>query len=120
MTAVDDALDDLRTSASRLGSLSDRQEEVLHLPAPDRSGQQAADHLGITGRTVKTHGAAPMDRLGVEAGAREKSRTDERVLGAVEAAYETRLIEQHAPALARIRKDTEDRLRTASRSLAAG
>ncbi|MFE2108787.1 LuxR C-terminal-related transcriptional regulator [Kitasatospora sp. NPDC059463] len=65
MTAVDDALGDLRTSASRIGSLSDRQEEVLHLLVLDLSNQQVADHLGITERTVKAHVAALMDRLGV-------------------------------------------------------
>ncbi|MER7702940.1 hypothetical protein ABTX81_08595 [Kitasatospora sp. NPDC097605] len=38
----------------------------------------------------------------------------------VEAAYETQLIEQNAPALAQVRKDNEDRLRTAAQALAAG
>ncbi|WP_327678218.1 hypothetical protein [Kitasatospora sp. NBC_00458] len=37
----------------------------------------------------------------------------------VEAAYESQLIEQNAPALARIRKDNEDRLRAAAQALAS-
>ncbi|MFE7188862.1 LuxR C-terminal-related transcriptional regulator [Kitasatospora sp. NPDC057541] len=66
ITAVDAALDDLRTSASRIESLSGRQEEVLHLLALDLSNQEVADRLGITERTVKAHVAALMDRLGVD------------------------------------------------------
>ncbi|WP_380278413.1 LuxR C-terminal-related transcriptional regulator [Kitasatospora purpeofusca] len=66
ITAVDDALDGLRISASRIDSLSDRQEEVLHLLVLDLSNQEVADRLGITERTVKAHVAALMDRLGVD------------------------------------------------------
>ncbi|MEV6978483.1 LuxR C-terminal-related transcriptional regulator [Kitasatospora sp. NPDC093806] len=66
VTAVDAALDELRTSASRIDRLSDRQEEVLRLLVLDLSNQQVADRLGITERTVKAHVAALMDRLGVD------------------------------------------------------
>ncbi|WP_327678213.1 LuxR C-terminal-related transcriptional regulator [Kitasatospora sp. NBC_00458] len=65
-TAIDTVLDDLRTSASRIGSLSGRQEEVLRLLVLDLSNREVADRLGITERTVKAHVAALMDRLGVD------------------------------------------------------
>ncbi|MFF2657180.1 LuxR C-terminal-related transcriptional regulator [Kitasatospora sp. NPDC058032] len=66
ITAVDATLDDLRTSASRIDSLSGRQAEVLELLVLDLSNQEVAARLGITERTVKAHVAALMDRLGVD------------------------------------------------------
>ncbi|MFB7472389.1 LuxR C-terminal-related transcriptional regulator [Kitasatospora sp. NPDC056184] len=65
-TTIDAALDGLRISMSRIDSLSDRQEEVLHLLVLDLSNQEVADRLGITERTVKAHISALMERLGVD------------------------------------------------------
>ncbi|MFF2350014.1 hypothetical protein ACFVVL_09555 [Kitasatospora sp. NPDC058115] len=186
---------DRPTAAPPPPPLSDATRLVLtgSADANAKNGQGGQDYNGTPvpkggclGESKDRLGAGPANNGGgdaqlardIDAGAREKSKTDERVLGvfrswsacmrtrgydypdpikvlddprwaspapteveratavadvackeqtnvvgvwfAVEAAYESLLIEQNAPALAQIRKDNEDRLRTASRSLAAG
>ncbi|WP_380278409.1 hypothetical protein [Kitasatospora purpeofusca] len=66
--------------------------------------------------------AAPTDVERATAAADVGCKEQANVVGVwftVEAAYETQLIEQNAPALAQVRKDNEDRLRTAAQALAS-
>ncbi|MFE6866090.1 hypothetical protein ACFVFS_06005 [Kitasatospora sp. NPDC057692] len=66
--------------------------------------------------------AAPTDVERATAVADVGCKAQANVVGVwftVEAAYETQLIEQNAPALAQVRKDNEDRLRVAAQTLAS-
>jgi DNA-binding NarL/FixJ family response regulator len=49
----------------RLDGLSPRQVQVLELIAHGRTGKAIAEHLGISPKTVETHRAQLMERLGI-------------------------------------------------------
>lgn len=53
------------TKRDLLDTLSPRQREVLRLIAEGRTTKQIAHELGISGKTVETHRAQLMERLGI-------------------------------------------------------
>ncbi|MBI1732424.1 MAG: response regulator transcription factor [Gammaproteobacteria bacterium] len=53
------------TDTGPLHLLTDRQREVLRLLAEGHSTKQIAAHLGVSIKTVETHRAMLMDRLGI-------------------------------------------------------
>lgn len=53
------------TKRDLLGTLSPRQREVLRLIAEGRTTKQIAQHLEISVKTVETHRAQLMERLGI-------------------------------------------------------
>ena len=52
-------------AAGPLGALTPRQREILRLIAEGRSTKQMAAQLGVSVKTVETHRALLMDRLGI-------------------------------------------------------
>jgi DNA-binding NarL/FixJ family response regulator len=52
-----------RSSTERVGVLSPREREVLHLLATGMTGEQIADRLFISSETVRTHVRNAMDKL---------------------------------------------------------
>lgn len=53
------------TSRSPLDALTPRQREILQLIAEGRTTKQIAAHLGVSVKTVETHRAQLMERLGI-------------------------------------------------------
>lgn len=52
-------------TASAVDSLTPRQREILQMIAEGKSTKEIAYVLGVSGKTVETHRAALMDRLGI-------------------------------------------------------
>jgi DNA-binding NarL/FixJ family response regulator len=59
------ALADVSEDASSLDGLSPRQRQILQLVAEGKRTKEIAASLGVSVKTVETHRAAIMDRLGI-------------------------------------------------------
>lgn len=64
-TLIDDYLDNNVAARSPLERLTARQREILQLVAEGRTTRQIADLLSVSIKTVETHRAQLMERLGI-------------------------------------------------------